>query len=166
VAKAKFQAAEHQKALNRIASWRAKPDASIHARLATALLAGETLDRNSPLLAEVNPSNLSQVAMVFKTANYDVILERVTGGTGKQYRLNEPSGPKSHNISRRQPVRREVAGLTHPGIGDVLTVRALLMEDDGALTMQLSNGHGAWLVQVTGHVDKSNTTTNKRGRMF
>ena len=110
------------------------------------MLAGEWIGRD-----EVEPgaaTMLSQVVAKLRLAGFKVAERRTPGATDsrlKQWQVN----PDLHAPVR---VEREAAGLTHPELGAVLTVRALAMTDDGELAMTLSNGSQSWSAVITAHL--------------
>jgi hypothetical protein len=63
---------------------------------------------------------------------------------------------RTHRYRVKRAVRRvthESAGVTHPQLGSTLTVRALVIESDGSLVMQLSNGTSSWACSIVAHVE-------------
>lgn len=113
------------------------------AKVGRKFLAGQWVTRDDVLAVDMNTSNLTQIVNRLREAGYVVEEEQVNGSNAKRWRVVDNSAPV--------PVKREVHGHTHPDLGSVLTVRALVMNDDGELAMSLSNGARNWTVVITGH---------------
>jgi hypothetical protein len=130
--------------------WRREPERSGAARIGTRLLAGEVLGMSGADDAGVSPGMVGQVVRTLQIAGYRVEAER--HGNAKLWKVR-PEEEAEHTRPRRARVAREVVGETYPHLGASLTVRALVLDSDGHLAMQLSDGNGsAWSVRVTGHV--------------
>jgi hypothetical protein len=129
-----------------IAKWQADPTASMAAQLGAAIMAGEWTGTDEARAIGAHSSNLNQVVAVLRAAGIALAMQKRAYGA-KAYRAKTTGGPGT-----RTKVVAEHAGLTHPHLGAVLTVRALALDEDGELVMQVSNGTGGWLVKVTGHV--------------
>jgi isoaspartyl peptidase/L-asparaginase-like protein (Ntn-hydrolase superfamily) len=129
-----------------VAKWQAKPEATMASRLGSAIMAGEWTDVHSARAIGAKSSNLNQVVDVLRAAGIALATQNRSHGA-KAYRAKAARG-----ASTKRTVVAEQAGLTHPHLGAVLTVRALALDEDGELVMQVSNGTGGWLVKVTGHV--------------
>lgn len=109
------------------------------------MLAGEWIGRGD-VDSATEATLLSQVAQKLRLAGFKIAERRTPDATDsrlKQWRVS-PDAPVK--------VERETAGLTHPELGAVLTVRALAMTDDGELAMTLSNGSQSWSAVITAHL--------------
>ena len=114
--------------------------------LGLRMLAGEWTSSADAIEGGASGGLVTQVCTVLRAAGYTV-QEQARGGNGKAFRIKPTRG-------QAKAVRREQAGTSHPQLGAVLTVRALALDEGGALVVHLSNGNGsAWLAQITGHVE-------------
>lgn len=157
----KVTGAQKAAAATKVAGWRASPDRSASARLAAALFNGKPVSAAAAEEMGVGPAMVSQTVGTLRDAGYTVEREHL-GNHQFQYRMTgfdlvggyDPPGstPPPEPQPEATPVAREVAGQTHPQLGDTLRVRALVLDDEGELLMQLTNGKRAWTVQVTGHL--------------
>ena len=127
-----------------VSKWASDPDASKASRIAAALMSGEWLTAaETAERFECASSMLSQGVQIMRRAGLNVVSR--PAGT---------SGLMSYSVDSSRPARRskrvddEQAGVTHPNLGAVLTVRALVLDSQGDLVMQLSNGKGSCAVKV------------------
>jgi hypothetical protein len=127
-----------------VARWRTDPERSNVAMVGARILSGEWTTA-AWVVNEVGAaaSTLSQVAATLRAAGYKVETQSA-GGNAKAYRVKA--------AKRRATVTAEHAGITHPQLGAVLTVRALALDEGGNLVVHLSNGSHAWTAAITGHV--------------
>jgi hypothetical protein len=126
-----------------VENWRAKPDRSVTSQIGSSLLNGEWLTSHDvdEQWGGASNSMLAQVVSTLRLAGEHVV-ERDAG----------PNGLHAYSVSSSQLVQRESAGVTHPQLGAVLTVRALVLDESGDLIVSLSNGSQAWSAKITGHV--------------
>lgn len=154
---------------------------SASARLVRALFSGDPITSQTAIDLGVDPALTSQITREMESAGYQV-LRRSIPRPGRppmvEFRLysTTPADPPSRpprppnrraagdkagdNRSRRETasqaafevVEVERAGVTHPNLGETLTVRGLVLDPGGDLVMYLSNGSTSWQVRVVGHV--------------
>jgi hypothetical protein len=127
--------------------WQRDPDRSDTARAGLRMLAGEWMTSDA---ADMTRSSFSQTVLALRKAGYTVESQSAGSHGLKAYRVK----PKRATAARSNGhVPREVDGVTYPRLGATLTVRALVLGDDGALVVQLTDAAGgAWSATVTGHV--------------
>jgi hypothetical protein len=126
--------------------WQENPERSNSAIIGGRILSGEwTTAEWVGAEVGVSHSMLSQVVTTLRAAGFKVEEKRTGTGNAKQYRVR--------TAKRRAKVDAEHAGITHPQLGAVLTVRALALDEGGNLVVHLTNGHAAWTAAITGHVE-------------
>lgn len=136
-----------------VKKWRANPEAGASSTIGARMLRGTWV-----VAAEVAeelgcaPSVANQVRATLEAAGYAIEREQIGGTNGYRYRVPKGGGPRRPRAVERA-VAHEEAGHTHPQLGAVLTVRALVMDERGRLVMQLSNGHASWAAEVVGHTE-------------
>lgn len=137
-----------------ITLWQRDPDRSVASQLGIAMLNGEWRSKADADEFGVSASMLSQVVATLRSAGYPVESKPAGPAGLKRYRVKPARTPPAARSNGNVP--REVDGVTYPRLGATLVVRALVLGDDGALAVQLSDGAGgAWSVTVTGHVGNS-----------
>jgi hypothetical protein len=110
------------------------------------MLDGEWRSQEDGVDMGASRSIFASVCMTLRKAGYT--LESEPAGPNGMRRYRVASSPSANGR-----VGREVDGVTYPRLGATLTVRALVLGDDGELVVQLTDGHGgAWSAHVTGHV--------------
>jgi hypothetical protein len=116
------------------------------------MLAGQWVSTEDARAIGAAPTIVTQVHQRLTAAGYAVEVgtrEDAASRNAKQYRVKAGRRAPAQRSTR---VAREDAGVTHPQLGATLTVRALALDERGALTVHLSNGHHAWTATITGHV--------------
>lgn len=132
----------------RIERWRANPDGPT-AALGLRVLGGEWTTSVDAEQMGISGSNLSQIIGAIRDEGYKVEVKSA-GGNARAYRVAKVTKARK-NGSR--PIKRETAGVTHPSLGDRLTVRGLFLVD-GELVLQLVGEQGgAWQAIISGHVE-------------
>jgi hypothetical protein len=123
--------------------WQENPERSITAALGVRMLAGDWVTSEDAVELGGSPTLVTQAHQTLTAAGYSVEVGN-RGGNARQYRVKA--------ARRKARVEREDAGVTHPQLGAVLTVRALALDERGNLIVHLSNGNKAWAATITGHV--------------
>jgi hypothetical protein len=136
----------HESAAATVERWQRKPGTSTASVFGSRMLRGEWVTAAELEESGASASNLSQITKTLKTAGYKVEHETMPGTNGAmRFRVKAKA-------ARKAAVEREDAGVTHPQLGAVLTVRALALDERGELVVHLSNGKAAWTATITGHV--------------
>jgi hypothetical protein len=131
--------------------WRRDPERSVASQLGIAMLDGEWRSKRDAEELGASPSMLSQTVTTLRNAGYTLETEPAGPNGLSRYRVKPARTPAAARSNGN--VRREVDGVTYPRLGATLTVRALVLGDDGGLVVQLTDGAGgAWSAHVTGHV--------------
>ena len=141
-----------QAAQMKVDKWLAKPERSVSATLGARLLAGETLTATDAEALGVGGSLLTQAVGVLAAAGYKVD-RRHLGHHVFEYSVREPLGDRAaRDRAAPRAERRAAPAKTHPNLGDMLRVRLLVLDEDGEVTIQLTNGSSAWAAKITGQL--------------
>lgn len=131
----------------RVAMWRENPERSLTAVLGLRMIDGEWVGPSALEEEGANKSGFTPIIKTLRGAGY-ALEDRVPEagpGNAREYRV-------AASKARRTTVRNEQRGVTHPEVGSMLRVRAVIAEDDGRLLVHLTNGTGAWTVQIMAQV--------------
>lgn len=140
-----------EQALGRIDTWQKRgfDSGSATTQIGLLLLEGKWLSREDVEAMRIGPANLGHAVKILRAAGYTV----KTRPAGRYGRLAFAINMRGRKGSKgTKTVEHEQSGDTHPALGSTLTVRALAFNEHNELVMSLSNGHGSWLVKITGQV--------------